>query len=283
MIYRSSITLESCPYIAYLFHEKEGYPCHGTVLTKKHILTNAVRGFKPVEGYSVRVGSSQPESGGSTYSVKRVHVHPGFLKEVDEPTEKKYYSSNDLAILELRGEIQDKRVKPIKIVDKSYESPERGQLVAWSRQNTSATAEKEYTLQRFQGRMWSLEECQRIYPTDDLDADAHCALVGKPDANPCLTQIFGGPVLDDETRQFGIFIGFPGNDRSKCQLYAHVYHALAPHRDWIDGVLQSTSDEEDGTDYTIVVVALVSILVPLATFYLLYTNRQRLGNLISRK
>ncbi|XP_033213885.1 trypsin-2-like [Belonocnema kinseyi] len=215
------INIEEVPYQVSL-RSYESHNCGGSIISDRHILTAGHCVGGSPHPYSVRVGSTQRQSGGSIHQAVKVISHNFTITAEGVPI-------NDLAILEVSPPFEfNEKCAPIPLYDlKEKIKPETIALISgWGRTSTGGLPSH---LQAVKVPIISKEDCNEAYDfLASIPEGEICAAYPSGGKDSCQGDS-GGPLSVDGRLagivSWGIGCGVKGNPG--------VYTSVAYYADWI--------------------------------------------------
>ncbi|XP_015126441.1 uncharacterized protein LOC107048006 [Diachasma alloeum] len=209
------------PYIVSL--NKNGrHFCGGSIISNRHILTAAhcVYSFTPStqRSLTIRAGSSSSTSGGKTYTVDKIELHPEYIDQAGSPP-------NDIAIIRVKETITlDQNTKKIDLVTAEPKADASVVVSGWGLRSSRSrlTSTELYTVKI---KVVSPSACRKSHAR--VIKNTHVCAYGSVGHGVCMGDSGGPLALNGQLAglvSFGLpcAIGHP-------DVYTSVYH----YRDWI--------------------------------------------------
>uniref|UniRef100_A0A1B6HVA2 Peptidase S1 domain-containing protein n=1 Tax=Homalodisca liturata TaxID=320908 RepID=A0A1B6HVA2_9HEMI len=148
-------SIHKFPYMVSILVDK-AYFGSGVILNAHWILTTGFNvNWFPQDELSFRVGSTDSEDGGQTFTAAKLVVHENYTGSWDY----------DIAVVKLNKPIKfSKNAKPIKLGTKSLKAATKAVIAGWGPSSQSET--KSTTLLTAKVTVYDRKKCEKAYPSD---------------------------------------------------------------------------------------------------------------------
>ncbi|GLH06567.1 Trypsin-1 [Gryllus bimaculatus] len=197
------------------------HSCGGSIISEKYILTAAHCYHASAKDYTVRVGSSERENGGTVLEVKKFIVHPNYDPDV--------LFDYDMALLELTESIEmSPTSQPVELPEEGrpVKAGEIAVVVGWGR--LKSNGESPTNLQQVSIPVVDIVRCNKTY-WEELTPRMFCAGEKNGGRDSCQGDS-GGPLLINDT-QIGIVSFGLG-----CGREPGIYTNVPELRSWISDI-----------------------------------------------
>ncbi|XP_063983180.1 transmembrane protease serine 9-like [Diachasmimorpha longicaudata] len=209
------------PYIVSLNRNGHHF-CGGSIISDRHILTAAhcVHDFtsSTQRSVTIRAGSLTSRSGGQTYTVDKIQVHPEYVDHLGSPP-------NDIAIIKVKETIKfDQNTKKIDLVTSEPKADASVVVSGWGLRSARSrqTPADLYTVTV---KVVSPTTCRRSYPRSMKDT--HVCAYGSVGHGVCMGDS-GGPLALNGRLAGLVSFGLP------CAVgHPDVYTSVYHYRTWI--------------------------------------------------